>query len=322
MSGELDVLVVEDEPAIAASMAHVLARRGHAVATVEGVHAALERPEPDVLVTDLTFGEGATGFDLLEALTVRDMHPHVVIVSGAPTLSDCRRAMQYGARDFLPKPFHLDELVTAVERPLRAGAPLGSRFERRFLADVEGVEAAVRQLLAFALERGVGPAVRGRLGTACAEVLENVGLHAYLGEPGEFELSAERRPGELVVTVHDRGVGFDALEAAAGPWLDAPGSGLARAACLCEDLRVDSEPAGGARVRLVFHTHPSTFEDEAPGDLSELDYLEPAASRRVLELVTSESEELLNLPPALAVSVGRLLSGLPRDHVARTALWG
>ena len=97
---------------------------------------------------------------------------------------------------------------------------------------------------------------------------------------------------------------------------------LARAPCLCEDLRIDSEPGARTRVRLVFNTFPSTFEDEMPRDLSELDYVEAAASRRLVEAVEEQSEELLNLPPALAVSVGRLLAGLPREHNARTALWG
>lgn len=322
MKGELDILVVEDEPAIAASIARALALRGHSVATATTVRDALEHPEPDVLVTDLSFDEGASGFELLETLARRDMHPHVVVVSGAPTLSDCRRAMQCGARDFLPKPFHLQELVSAVERPLTAVERFNGRFQRRYASDVEGVETAVRQLLAFALERGVGPSVRGRLGSACAEVLENVGLHAYLGEPGEVEVTAQLRLGELVVALRDHGVGLDPLATTVGRMQDAPGSGLSRAACLSEDLRIESQPGAGTRVRLVFHTHPSTFEEEMPRDLSELDYLEPGASRRLVEAIEGDTEELLNLPPALAVSVGRLLAGIPREHNARSALWG
>ena len=122
------------------------------------------------------------------------------------------------------------------------------------------------------------------------------------------------------------GSGFDAV---AG-WIDSapslsPGPqavppGLARAASLAEDLRVESD-GRGTRVRMRFSGSPSAF-DEDTADLSDLDFLVPAETKRLLLAVLSgEPAGFTNLSPALAVAVGRLLSGPSPSQAAQAALW-
>jgi CheY-like chemotaxis protein len=92
----LEVLVVDDEPAIAAALSHALGRAGHRVTTATNLDQALLAPRPAILVADLYLGDH-TGLELLETLQRRGDHPRTVFVSGMPTVDDCRRAMRLGA---------------------------------------------------------------------------------------------------------------------------------------------------------------------------------------------------------------------------------
>jgi len=75
-------------------------------------------------------------------------------------------------------------------------------------------------------------------------------------------------------------------------------------------------------VLLVFRASRVAFEEESGVDLSELDFLGPELSRRILQaLREGQDQELFHLSPALAVVVGRLLAGPdPRERIEQ-ALW-
>ena len=91
---------------------------------------------------------------------------------------------------------------------------------------------------------------------------------------------------------------------------------------LSEDQRIESVLGRGTRVTQRFSTVPASFEEESVIDLSELDFLSPEISRRVLDAVQRDrTEAMFNLSPALAVTVGRLLSGSSNTQSAQRALW-
>lgn len=314
----LRVLVVDDELVLGRAVRRALIARGHAGELVSSAEEALARPPADVVVTDLRL-PGADGLELVEALRARGDLAPVVVVGGLPTLEDCRHALRLGVRDLLAKPFAMDELVRAVERAApaiddRAHASAGT-------ADDAGARRALDLLHGFLAARALPPSVRARALAACSELTDNACRHAYAdghARPGPLRVEASVDGGELLVAVDDEGRGFDPLEAA----LDVGTGGLARAAALSEDLRVASRRDGGTRVELRFTAAGARFDGDDSCDLSEHDWLSPSLSRRLLaDARAGAAGRYVNLPPALAVSIGRLLCGVPAERRARAALW-
>ena len=112
------------------------------------------------------------------------------------------------------------------------------------------------------------------------------------------------------------------LAAAAGPMREPATSGLARAAALAEELRLESAPGRGARVTMRFAAYRVRFDECDEIDLSDLDWLTPGMSRRVLESLRCDDPDVLfNLSPAMAVTVGRMLSGPTPEQSVQMALW-
>ncbi len=189
-------------------------------------------------------------------------------------------------------------------------------------ASVESNARAVRELLAFLVASGFACATRARIAGATAELLENVARHAYPDLDGAFHLEATLQGRRLRVEVADDGVGFDPARVASAALAALLPCGLTRARSLAEDMHVTSQPGRGSRIALEFAASSVMFADERGVDLSDLDYIDPALTRRVLSSLRDGSiEPQFHFSPALAVCVGRLLSA-PRDAASPLAeLW-
>ncbi|HYG23605.1 MAG TPA: PAS domain S-box protein [Verrucomicrobiae bacterium] len=119
---ELKVLLVEDSESDAALLCLALERAGfqlesERVETSEGLHAALDRQEWDVVIADYVM----PGFDGLKALALvksRGLDLPFIIVSGHITDDTAVAAMKAGAHDYVMKD-NLTRLAPAVERELR-----------------------------------------------------------------------------------------------------------------------------------------------------------------------------------------------------------
>jgi CheY-like chemotaxis protein len=326
MAASLSILVVEHDAPLARAIGAALRSRGHHVTHTTCAEEALVLDAHDVLVSSLELGAGMDGLALLADLRERGSSVRAILTAELPTLEDCRRAMRLGAAELLAKPFQVKELLDAVEAgdpsPALPTAQAAWTFRRTLRTEVETTERCVRELTAFALRCGIGPSTRARVASAAAEILENAMRHAYASGSGPASLEAELGERELVVRIADEGAGFRPSEVLAGPRRDPLESGLARASALAEDLRVDSAPGSGTRVELRFAAVRVSFDEGDVVDLSELDWFSPGMARRVLEsLDRSRPETLFNLSPALAVSVGRLLTAPTQAESAQKALW-
>ena len=326
-------LVDADREATARIAARADSARYH-VQIAESAEEALELAsfEPAILISELHL-PGASGLDLLSALHDRGLAPHAIFTAALPTFHDCRRAFKLGAAELLAKPIDLDALfdaVDALEQPTPSSNAPATTLELQTEATAAGVETAVRESLAFAMRMGVAPAARARLAGAVAELADNVRLHAYdqtHTPSGVLSLQARFDGSEIEIHLTDEGCGFDTVGArldaapAALPWSDSEPGGLARAAALAEGLSLSSSRLG-TRVTLRISTGRATFADDDANDLSELDYLAPRKAKQVLRAVhAGRSGDLLNIPPALAVVLGRLLAGPTSAQLAQTSLW-
>jgi two-component system phosphate regulon response regulator PhoB len=122
----LRILVVEDEPDIAALVAYQLAHAGFGVRTAStGKEAlrALEMDPPDLMVLDLLLPE-VNGLDILRAVRAKEETARlpVVVLTARGEEADRIHGLELGADDYLAKPFSPRELVLRVEAVLRRTA--------------------------------------------------------------------------------------------------------------------------------------------------------------------------------------------------------
>jgi DNA-binding response OmpR family regulator len=113
------VLVVEDEPAIAESLAYTLGREGYEVRLADSVAAAQPLlPEVQLVILDLMLPDGS-GFDILSQSRRINPPPAVIILSSRDHEADRVAGLETGADDYVTKPFSPREVVARVRAVLR-----------------------------------------------------------------------------------------------------------------------------------------------------------------------------------------------------------
>jgi two-component system KDP operon response regulator KdpE len=132
MSPEPVVLIVDDDPAIRASMEQELRAGGYATNSAgdgtEGLRA-FQTHAPDLVLTDLSMPR-ADGFALISAIRAKARTP-IIVLSVRGDDADKIRALDLGADDFVTKPFSVAELMARVRAQLRRTATTTTalRFE-------------------------------------------------------------------------------------------------------------------------------------------------------------------------------------------------
>ena len=122
----MDVLLVEDDDAIAVPLAIGLQRHGYAVHRVRRGADALAAPEADVVLLDLGLGD-MDGLDVCRALRARSDVP-IIVVTARGDETDRVIGLELGADDYVVKPFGFRELVARIRAVRRR---TGHRTDRR-----------------------------------------------------------------------------------------------------------------------------------------------------------------------------------------------
>jgi anti-sigma regulatory factor (Ser/Thr protein kinase)/ActR/RegA family two-component response regulator len=311
-------------------LAEILAGLGHELRRAAGRDEVLRSPQPDLYVVARTLADGSNGLALLAALRRLGRGAAVILIDERPSFQELRQAIELGVADVVLRPCEPGELAGAVTRALSgrrpapartAYAPGGERpplYERRYPAEPGSVGWAARELSAYLMERGVVAAHRVRIASALSELVDNASRHAYPRGQGEVLVRAVVERTRVHLEIADRGTGLDpcsrlesvrpALPGRRGtPGATGTGTGLGRVERLCEALAIRSaEP--GTSVELLFELTPVRFHEE-PEDFSEIDFLDPARARALLESLRRGDTDLSSVSPALAITIGRLLAG-------------
>jgi DNA-binding response OmpR family regulator len=117
------VLVVEDEPAIAESVAYALKRDGFTTAVAASCsEAEASAGKCDLIVLDLMLPDGS-GFDLIGKLRREAVLTPIIVLSSRDDEADRVAALETGADDYVTKPFSPREVVARVRAVLRRVAP-------------------------------------------------------------------------------------------------------------------------------------------------------------------------------------------------------
>ena len=129
MPAEMQVLVVEDDPAVARSLIQGLEREGYPVCwedTAEGAARRAREDNPRVVLLDVRLPDGS-GFDVCRRIRALGLRMPVIILTVQDAEVDMVVGLEVGADDYLTKPYHLRELIARVQAQMRrAYGPLAS----------------------------------------------------------------------------------------------------------------------------------------------------------------------------------------------------
>jgi len=130
----LQVLIVDDDPALLQALPETLRLRmnGVAVDTADSAVAALERisaREYDAIVTDIKM-PGMDGLTLLAEILARRPDTPTLMITGHGEYDLALRCLRGGAYDFIEKPIDRDRFVASLHRAIQAHA-LNRRVEDR-----------------------------------------------------------------------------------------------------------------------------------------------------------------------------------------------
>ena len=118
------ILLVEDEHLIARFVSRGLRAEGYTTSIAADGHEAVEHldNEPcDLMILDLML-PGLDGLAVLRHAVTHNAEVPVLVLSARTGVATKVEALDAGARDYLAKPFALDELLARVRVLLRAGA--------------------------------------------------------------------------------------------------------------------------------------------------------------------------------------------------------
>ncbi|MCC5874145.1 MAG: response regulator [Gammaproteobacteria bacterium] len=115
------VLIVDDDPGHAHSLAGILKSAGHRVETAPDGAAAVAmlpgRPDIELLLLDLNMPE-VDGYDVLEAAGAMKVPPCIIVISGERSEDMMRRLLRLGAFDYLRKPYRPEDLLHSIASAL------------------------------------------------------------------------------------------------------------------------------------------------------------------------------------------------------------
>src|SRR3989337_357425 len=108
----MKVLIIEDNPDLARNIQEFLMREGYVCELTYNCSLAQEKLisfQYDCVVLDIMLPDG-NGLSLLEFIKAKKIKTNVLIISAKNALDDKVRGLEFGADDYLTKPFHLAEL--------------------------------------------------------------------------------------------------------------------------------------------------------------------------------------------------------------------
>jgi DNA-binding response OmpR family regulator len=214
------VMVVDDEERIRGLLARSLSTEGHTVLTAATAGSAIDRlgvDHIDLILLDLVM-PGPNGLTVLHALSERQDHTPVIVLSGVTDVGARVQALDQGAVDVVAKPFSMTELLARVRRNIGQVRPAGDEHilsAAGIRLDLGRRRATLRDRAVLLTEREIAllAHLMRRVGEVCPreELLHDVWQLDF--EPGTniveacvARLRSKLGPGIAIETV--RGIGY------------------------------------------------------------------------------------------------------------------
>jgi DNA-binding NtrC family response regulator len=119
--GPANILVVHDEEIVRGPLVRALSARGYEVLDADSANEALgvlSTAKIDLVLADVRM-PGMDGLELLQRARASAPQLEVMMITGLASVDSAVEAMKSGARDYIMKPFNLEEVILRVERVLK-----------------------------------------------------------------------------------------------------------------------------------------------------------------------------------------------------------
>lgn len=136
------LLIVDDHPIVLTGLKLLLTGEGRfavigEAASASAACAAAERLQPDVIVTDLTMGDG-DGIALIEDLRVAAAAARIVVYSSRDEAVWGPQAIRAGAHGYVAKSQPLDSVAIALDRVMAGAVHVGEAVQQALIGDLMG----------------------------------------------------------------------------------------------------------------------------------------------------------------------------------------
>ncbi len=222
-SGELTILVTDDEVDIRDGAERILQRLGYRVLKAGSGGEAkrlVETRRPDLVLLDLKM-PGGDGMEVLKFIQELDRRILVIIITGYATVEAAIEAMKRGAYDFIPKPFEPDQLRLVVNRTaetirLAREAEQLEQEKLRTLSDLDTEKSRIRTIIE-SLPDGVlvtnTAAQVALINPACKHLLDLPAAEPVLGRPTDAVIPDEALCGLVAEISRGRHLDFEDIPA-------------------------------------------------------------------------------------------------------------
>jgi DNA-binding response OmpR family regulator len=144
-TGQVRILMVDDDETIRKSITTVLEEKGYLVDTAENGRAAIRKSEKEVYnlaLIDIRLPD-MDGVQLLTALKETAPKMVKIIITGYPSLQNAVEAVNKGADGYIVKPIKMGELLAMIKEHLKKQQEAGKYTEQKV---VEFIETRAKEL--------------------------------------------------------------------------------------------------------------------------------------------------------------------------------
>ena len=199
----------------------------------DSVLRALERQQPDVIITDIRM-PGMDGFELLKRIHSRNVELPVIIITAHSDLDSAVTAYQGGAFEYLPKPFDVDEAVELAQRAIEKSKTSVNKHSAEVANSAEIIGAASSMQEVFrAIGRlsrsNITVLINGESGTGKELVAQALHKHSPRSDKPFIALNTAAIPRDLLESElfgHEKGAFTGAQSARQGRFEQADGGTL------------------------------------------------------------------------------------------------
>ncbi len=113
---KISILIVDDEQNVSQLLKKVLSKKGYKTYAVSSALDALDIINAyhiDIVITDIKMPD-MDGIALLKAIKEMDSSIAVILITAFATLETAVEALKIGARDYITKPFNLEEICLSI----------------------------------------------------------------------------------------------------------------------------------------------------------------------------------------------------------------
>ena len=113
-----EILLVEDDEIMRVTVSDHLRKKGWTVTVAEDGMLGMEqlkKKDFDIVICDIRLPK-KNGMELLREAKKTSSQAEFIMMTAHGTIGDAVEAMRLGARDYITKPFHMDELVIRVKK--------------------------------------------------------------------------------------------------------------------------------------------------------------------------------------------------------------